>query len=69
MPLAAGMDDTSIKSAKCVEATRCNVTVKAKWDNGSKVELEMFDLDPNTIAELIPWLRERRINDKEQSDG
>lgn len=45
------------------EPKRCRIAVKATWDTGEKVELDMVDISPDVMPDLIAFLRERRAAD------
>lgn len=45
------------------QAKSCRVKLEIIYDNGDKLKCEFPGLDPNIGAELIAYLRERRLEE------
>lgn len=53
-------------SETTAERNAMSIVVKAKWNTGDAVTVEMDNLDPDTLVSLLPWLRERRMKPLEE---
>lgn len=49
------------------EPKSCKIKVDTRYDNGSKIVLEMQDLDPDLMPGLIAYLRAHRLSEQKNA--